>query len=127
MAAPIIPSINDHEIPALLKSAADAGALSAGYTIVRLNGAVSAIFEDWVSKVFPNSATKVLNQISECHGGQLNDSRFRTRMHGEGPIAISISNLFKMAKLRYFKGRSMPKLDYSLFRRPGPTQLNLFK
>jgi len=61
--APIIPSINSDEIPAILKAAADAGALHAAYTIVRLNGDIGEIFRDWVHKNFPDRAEKVLHQI----------------------------------------------------------------
>ena len=76
MCAPIIPGLTDHEVPSILKAAADHGALSAGMTIVRLNGSVAAIFEDWVLKNFPDRAPKILDQISASHGGKLNDSEF---------------------------------------------------
>ena len=46
MLAPIIPSINSHEILFLAKTASDYGALSIGHTIVRLNGAIGEIFTD---------------------------------------------------------------------------------
>src|SRR5207244_1306737 len=95
MTAPIIPGLNSHEIPHLIKKAADCGAVGAGYTIVRLNGAIGQIFTDWINKTFPDKADKVLHQIAEAHGGQLNDSRFGVRMRGEGKIAESIKQLFK--------------------------------
>ncbi|WP_237586929.1 PA0069 family radical SAM protein [Pontibacter russatus] len=82
MVAPIIPGLNDSEIPAILKQAAEAGACNAAYTIVRLNGSVGPIFEDWIRQTFPDRAEKVLKQIADCHGGQMNDSRFGTRMRG---------------------------------------------
>ena len=126
MTAPIIPSINDHEVPALIKAAADAGAISAGYTIVRLNGAIADIFTDWVHKNYPDRAEKVLEQIADCHGGKLNDSRFGTRMRGEGQIAQTIGNLFKMSRAKYMVGRKFPSIDYSLFTGPRSGQLKLF-
>src|ERR1700734_2699658 len=97
MAAPIIPGLNSEEEPNIIKAAADRGALAAGFTIVRLNGSISEIFDDWLHKAYPDRAEKVLNMIKDCHGGQLNDSRFGTRMSGEGNIAASIHQLFKMA------------------------------
>ncbi len=126
MTAPIIPSINDHEIPELIKSAANAGAISAGYTIVRLNGAIGDIFTDWVHKAFPERAAKVLEQIADCHGGKLNDSRFGTRMRGEGHIAQTIGNLFRMSRAKYMAGKTFPEINYSIFTRPQRGQLKLF-
>ena len=103
MMAPIIPGITSHDIPRLIKTAAEHGARRAGYTIVRLNGPIAAVFKDWLEKNYPDRAQKVWNQISDCHGGQVNDSRFGTRMGGEGNIAESIANLFKVS-VRKFMG-----------------------
>ncbi|MBC7417321.1 MAG: PA0069 family radical SAM protein, partial [Pedobacter sp.] len=73
MVAPLVPGLSDHEIPALLKAVANAGAQRAGYTIVRLNGAVAELFEDWLRKNFPDRFDKVWNAIKSCHGGNVND------------------------------------------------------
>jgi DNA repair photolyase len=124
MAAPIIPGLNNTEIPAIIHEAASCGAVSAGYTVVRLNGAVKDIFHDWLSKNFPERAAKVWNQISELHGGQVNDSHWGRRMVGEGPLADSIAQLFKIATRKYMKGKSMPPYDFTRFRRGG--NLSLF-
>lgn len=101
MVAPIIPGLNNHEIPHVISEAAKRGARTAGYTIVRLNGAIGEIFKDWLLKNFPDRADKVWNQICDCHGGQVSDSRWATRMRGEGKIAESIKQLFKIS-LRKF-------------------------
>ena len=98
MVAPIIPGINNHEIPDILEQAGNAGATSAGITIVRLNGAVEHIFKDWLVKNFPDRADKVWNQICECHGGKVSDTRKGVRMRGEGKIAESIMKLFKLSR-----------------------------
>ena len=124
MCAPIIPGLTDHEVPAILKAAADHGALMAGMTIVRLNGSVGQIFEDWIYKNFPDRAPKVIAQIKSVHGGQLNDSDFGRRMRGEGKVAEMINQLFKTSQRKYFAGRTMPEFDLSKFRRGG--NLNLF-
>jgi DNA repair photolyase len=126
MVAPVIPSLNSHEIPAIIKEAADRGALSAAYTIVRLNGSIKEIFTDWVQKNYPDRAGKILNQIAECHGGKLNDSRFGTRMKGEGATAAMISDLFHQAKKKYMGHCVYPEYDYALFKRPEKGQLSLF-
>src|ERR1700712_1310590 len=115
MAAPIIPGLNSNEVPAIIKAAADRGALSAGFTIVRLNGSIGEIFTDWIYKAFPDRAEKVLNMIKECHDGKLNDSEFGRRISGEGPVAESIHQMFRMACNRFLAGRVMPEYDYTLF------------
>ena len=107
MAAPMIPGLNSHELPGILEAAASHGASGAGYTIVRLNGALGEIFSDWIRKAFPDKADKVLNLIKECHGGKLNDSRFGTRMRGEGNIAESIRQLFHSSKKKYFNKKGI--------------------
>ena len=127
MTAPIIPGLNSDEIPDLIAAAADHGADSAGYTIVRLNGAVAELFKDWIYKNFPDRAEKVLHQIADAHGGQLNDSRFGKRMSGEGNMIRSINQLFKMSVKKHLSGRVRMEYNLGAFRRPGEMeQLELF-
>lgn len=127
MEAPIIPGLNDTEIPQVLKAVANAGAKWAGFTIVRLNGQIGEIFKDWLHKTFPDRAEKVWHSIEACHGGKVNDSEFGRRMKGEGHLAGLIRQTFKMhARLNQLNILSM-ELDSSLFRRPGEgRQLSLF-
>lgn len=115
MNAPIIPGLTNHEIPELIKTAAENGASTAGYTIVRLNGAIADVFKDWLHKNFPGRAEKVWHQISDCHGGQVNDSRWGTRTRGEGKIAESIRNLFNMAVKKYMSGTDKFEFDTEAF------------
>ena len=127
MIAPIIPGLNDTEIPALIEAAAEHGASDAAYTMVRLNGSVATIFTDWLRKTYPDRAEKVLNLIASCHGGSLSDNRFGVRMSGEGNIASMIARLFRTVRNKYFKGRHMPPYDFSQFNAtPGKAQLSLF-
>ncbi len=127
MTAPIIPGLNSSEIPDIIKAAGQHGAMNAGFTIVRLNGAIGDIFKDWIYKNFPDAADKVLNHIKAVHGGQLNDSRYGTRMKGEGNIAASIKQLFKMSVKKYIGEKDKFEYDLTAFRRPGEVkQLELF-
>lgn len=127
MIAPIIPGLNDTEIPALLEAAAGHGASDAAYTIVRLNGSVAPIFTDWLRKTFPDRAEKVLNLIASCHGGSLSDKRFGVRMSGEGNVASMIAKLFRTVKNKYFQDRRMAPYDFSRFNAaPDRAQLLLF-
>ncbi|QKJ32556.1 PA0069 family radical SAM protein [Mucilaginibacter mali] len=126
MAAPIIPGLNSNEVPAIIKAAADRGARGAGFTIVRLNGSIAEIFTDWIHKAFPDRAEKVLNMIRACHDGSLNDSEYGRRMSGEGQVARSIHQLFRMACNRFMQGREMPAMDHTLFIPKNGRQTSLF-
>jgi DNA repair photolyase len=123
MTAPIIPGLNDHEIPEIIKAAADHGALGAGMTIVRLNGSIGKIFEDWLRKNFPDRFDKVWNQICSMHGGNVNDSQFGRRMSGEGNFAEAIHQLFHVSKKRFMANRSLPPIDLTKFRKGGTLSL----
>lgn len=126
MCAPIIPGLNSDEIPGIIKAAADAGASAASFTMVRLNGAIARIFSDWIHKAYPDRAEKVLNLIAQCHGGQLNDSRWGKRMRGDGKIAESIHRLFHISVKKFLKGKSMRALNSGYFSPQNGKQLNLF-
>ena len=126
MVAPIIPGLNEHEIFDVVEAAADAGARSAYHIVARLNGDVRAIFEDWLNKNFPDRASKVINKISSMHGGKTNDSRFHTRMRGEGQIADIIADQMKLARKRFMSGRSMPAYNTELYKQYRDKQLSLF-
>lgn len=126
MLAPIIPSINSHEILPLAKAVSEAGALGIGHTIVRLNGAIGELFTEWIKVSMPDRAEKVLHQTESCHGGTLNDSRYGTRMRGEGEIAKQINDLMKLAKRKYFQDKVITELNRSLHEQFKDGQLRLF-
>jgi DNA repair photolyase len=126
MVGPVIPGLTDHEIPAILKAAAEAGAIGAGYIVVRLPFAVKALFEEWLSNHRPLSKDKVLNAIRSVRGGNLNDPRFASRMRGEGPMADGIKQLFEISKRRYGLDGVRPRLSAEAFRQPG-NQMTLWE
>ncbi len=98
--SPIIPGLNDHEIPAILAAARSAGAQWAFYVLLRLPFAVKELFVAWLREHFPHRADKVLARLHEARGGRLNDPRFGSRMRGEGVHAEQISRLFQVARRR---------------------------
>lgn len=126
MLAPIIPGINSHEILPMAKAVSEAGALSIAHTVVRLNGAIAEIFTDWIRKAMPDRADKVLHQIEACHGGSLNDSRWGSRMRGEGEMAEMIRSQMHLAKRKYFGDKKFPQLNTSLHAPYKDGQLKLF-
>jgi len=98
--APIVPGLTDHEIPSILKAAAQAGAQGAGYTILRLPYAVKDIFERWLIEYFPERKDKILNRIRALRNGALYDSGWGTRMSGKGLFAEHIRDMFDMGYKR---------------------------
>jgi DNA repair photolyase len=132
MVAPIIPGLNDEEMPQVLEAAAAAGARHAGFVLLRLPGSVKAVFEERLRAALPLRADKVLNRIREAHGGKLYDPRFGKRQRGEGHYATMIETLFDATtrRLGMLDRRSWAEAP-ATFRRPrrGPSsgrQLALF-
>lgn len=99
--APIIPGLNDKDVPKILEQAAAAGATSASYTALRLPGSVEGVFVKRLREVLPLRADRVLNRLRDIRGGKLSDSRFGARMRGSGPYWDSVRDLFEMSKKRY--------------------------
>ncbi|MCC4635042.1 PA0069 family radical SAM protein [Xanthomonas dyei] len=119
MAAPVIPWINDHELEAILQAAADAGASSAGYVLLRLPHEVAPLFRDWLQTHHPQRAAHVMSTIQQLRGGKDYASSFGTRLRGQGAYADLLARRFALAHRRAgFETRAMPALDCSAFRRP---------
>lgn len=118
MCAPIIPGLTDHEIPALLEAAADAGADMAGYTILRLPYAVKEIFSSWIDRHYPGHKEKILSRIRDLRGGKLNATDFGTRMNGSGFWAEQIEQIFDKCAARFGLNRPMTPMTTEHFRRP---------
>jgi DNA repair photolyase len=118
IAAPIIPSLNDSEIPRILEHAAAAGARSASWTLLRLPAPVDQLFTGWLERHAPGRAARVLNRIRDSRAGQLSDSRFGHRMRGEGRYAEQLSALFDVAARRAGLDRPLAPASTAHFHRP---------
>ena len=127
MVAPIIPALTDHEIEPIMAAAADAGAASAGYVLVRLPHEVKDLMAAWLDAHFPGRAAHVLSLIRQCRDGRLNDPEFGSRMRGAGVYAELIRQRFRQASRRQgFDRRQMPQRT-DLFRTPRLSgQMELF-
>lgn len=117
--APIIPGLTDHEVPEILSAAASAGARYASYTVLRLPGAVSTIFTDWLEANYPGRKEKVLARVREAHLGRLADGTFGRRMRGHGQHAEQIRELFHLTRKRLGYLDERPELETGAFRIPG--------
>lgn len=119
MVGPIIPGLNDNEVPNILKRGADAGAKFVAHTILRLPYAVAPIFQDWIEKNYPEKAHRVMTRIRMIRGGRLNDPNFGTRMTGTGGYADYMHNVVATLARKY--GMSEPRIPLAthLFRRSG--------
>jgi len=126
MVAPLIPALTDHELPAILSAAAQAGARTCGYVPLRLPGAVATIFQTWLDRHFPDRKRKILNRIRSIRAGKLNDSQFHSRMRGQGDFAEQFRAMFQIARRRAGLDRDVPRLCGEHFRRPMAAQLTLW-
>jgi DNA repair photolyase len=118
MVAPVIPGLTDHEIPAILGRAADAGASWASYVMLRLPHGVGQLFDAWLVAHVPGQRARVLGRVRNVRGGRLNDSRTGSRMRGEGPMATLTARLFARARDRAGLASGAPPLSSAAFRRP---------
>jgi DNA repair photolyase len=131
-AAPIIPGLNDEALPSILEEASARGATSAGYILVKLPGEVKSIFLDWLHRVLPERESKILNRLRQVRSGKLSDSRFGTRMRGEGKMAETIEDLFRLACKKYRLNERIITLSTEHFLRtlgtatPQEQQLEIF-
>jgi len=126
--APVIPGLNDREIPALLKAAADAGARHAAYILLRLPHSVKDLFRAWLEKHYPERTAKVLHAIMDTRAGRLSDPCFGSRMHGEGERAEAAIRLFRLACAKYgLNTTTWPEPSITQFQRhPENRQAELF-
>jgi DNA repair photolyase len=118
LVSPVIPALNDVDIERVLDAAAEAGARAAHYILVRLPLEIKDLFSEWLDTHYPDRAERVRKLIRDTRGGKLYDSRFGTRMRGEGVYAELIARRFQVAAHRLGLDRGMPPLDCSQFQRP---------
>jgi DNA repair photolyase len=119
MLGPMIPGLNEHEMPAIIKAASEAGAKFSAYTFIRLNGAIKFLFHDWLYKNFPDRADKVWHLIEGSHDGKVNDSRWGVRMRGEGSVAKMVNDQYHTYTKKYGLNHERLGVDCTNFRRPG--------
>jgi DNA repair photolyase len=125
LVAPVIPGLTDHEIPAILAAARDAGACSAHYTMLRLPHGIKDLVATWLEQHFPAKKDKILGRVRDMRGGKLNDAQFGSRMSGDGPIADVIGQMFDMHRRKLaFPGKRPISVEH--FRRPNETPASLF-
>ena len=117
--APIIPFITDQDLEKIIAAAFEAGATSAGYTILRLPWEVNPLFQQWLDAHFPDRAERVMNRIRDMRGGKDYEASFGSRMKGEGLWAELIAQRFQKAIMRLdIQKSSRFKFDTSRFRKP---------
>jgi DNA repair photolyase len=128
LVAPIIPGLNDTEIPSLLAAAKEAGAQHAAFTMLRLPLTVAPVFLEWLEREQPGRAKKIEGRIRGMRGGKLNSTEFGDRMSGSGEMADQIANLFRLFAKKHGLDGGLPPYDCTRFRRPKPKtgQLWLF-
>jgi DNA repair photolyase len=118
MLAPLIPGLNDSEVPAILQAAKDAGARGANFVMLRLPFAVAPIFMAWLKEHRPLAAERVESLVRQVRGGKLYQSKFGTRMRGRGPYAEGIERAFDLFVHKLGLDQPWPELDASQFRPP---------
>lgn len=118
LAAPMIPGLNDSELENILLAARDAGAVQAGYILLRLPFELKEIFEDWLQVHYPGRAKHVLSLIRQCRSGALNGVQFGSRFTGEGAYADILRQRFQSALKKLNLSERVLDLDCSKFEPP---------
>ena len=128
MLSPVIPGLTDHEIEAILENAAEAGACSATWAMLRLPYEVSELFQEWLQEHVPGRAGKVMARVRELHGGKTYEASWGKRLRGEGVYANLIAQRVTKARKRYGLDRPPPALALDRFKVPQRVgdQLSLF-
>jgi DNA repair photolyase len=126
--APIIPGLNDHEMEAVLARGAEAGAVTAHFTVLRLPLEIKDLFREWLEAERPDRARHVMSLVRQMRGGRDYDPEWGKRMRGEGPVAEMIATRFRLAARKLGLDQRLPPMELGLFRRPAadPRQMELF-
>ncbi len=128
MVAPIIPAITDSEIETILEAVREAGAVSAGYVLLRLPLEIKTLFREWLASEFPDRAERVIHLLQSMHGGRDYVSDWGVRQRGSGPYAEQIGLRFRLAKKRLGFREDREPLRTDLFVAPvlSGQQMRLF-
>ena len=123
--APIIPSYNESDIPALLEKAKEHGATKAFMTMLRLpTESLQSYFLERLEEKLPTQKEKILHQIQRERGGKLNSNEFGSRMSGKTEkwqIAVKMFELhFKRLGFQSFEA------DEVIEEKTEPVQQKLF-
>ena len=118
LSSPMIPALNDHELEAILESAARAGARTAGYILLRLPREIAHLFTAWLEHHYPDRTKKVLDILRSTHNGQLYEADFGRRMSGDGPYAEQLQKRFSLTAKRLGLDRRVRDLSLDHFRKP---------
>lgn len=118
LVAPVIPGLTDHELARVLEAAAEAGASSASFALLRLPHAAGPVFLDWLDTHHPLARKRVETLIRSTRGGQLDDRRYRCRLRGEAGYAAGIAGSFRIFARRFGLEQPLPPLDCSQCRPP---------
>ena len=116
--APVIPSLNDHEIESILEAARESGAREASYVLLRLPRELDGLVGDWFSEHYPGRKSRVFSLLAQARGGRHYDAAFGTRMIGEGPYADLIARRFRLARQRLGYPAERLRQTTGLFRQP---------
>ena len=116
--APVIPGLNDAEIPAILAAAKEAGARAAYWQMLRLPLTVAPVFLEWLQRERPDALNRVEGRIRDVRGGRLNSPAFGERMRGTGGLARQIGDLFHLFARRHGLDNKLPPCDCTKFRPP---------
>lgn len=118
LVAPIVPGLTDHELPRILEAAANAGAKSAGYVILRLPYGLKELFEGWLDAHEPEKKEKVLSRLRSLSEGKLYNSKWSERQRGTGVFAEQVAQMFRVACARHHLNEERITLSTDAFRRP---------
>jgi len=115
---PVVPGLNDAEIPRILEAAGRAGARSASWVLLRLPKPVDELFDAWLAQHYPERRERVLGRIREVRAGRLSDAKFHRRQRGQGEYAEQIAQLFAVSARKHGLDGPLPPLSTASFRRP---------
>jgi len=118
MFSPVIPFVNDAELERVLEAAADAGASTASYVLLRLPYELKGLFREWLETHMPLKAAHVMSLINQSRGGKDYQAEFGSRMKGTGQFAELIAKRFALARRRYGLEQRRDSFNADAFRVP---------